>query len=34
MPYRVEIWDALDAHVQALIALIADDAVAGSAFAD
>jgi hypothetical protein len=34
LPYRIEMWDALDAHVEELIALVADHAVARAAFVE
>ena len=34
LPYRIELWDDHDTHVEELIALLADHAVARSAFAE
>jgi hypothetical protein len=34
LPYRVEMWDDHDAHVEELIALVVDHAVARAAFAE
>jgi hypothetical protein len=34
MPYRVELWDNEDTHVEELIAIVADHAVARAAFAE
>ena len=34
LPYRVEMWDDHDSHVEELIALVADHAVARAAFAE
>jgi hypothetical protein len=34
LPYQVEMWDDHDAHVEELIALVADHAVAHTAFAE
>jgi len=34
LPYRIEMWDDRDAHVEELIALVADHAVARAAFAE
>jgi hypothetical protein len=34
LPYRVELWDDGDTHVEELIALVADHAVARAAFAE
>jgi len=34
LPYRVELWDDNDAHVEELIALVGDHAVAQAAFAE
>jgi hypothetical protein len=32
LPYRIEVWDQRDAHVEELIALVGDHAVARAAF--
>jgi len=32
LPYRIEVWDRRDAHVDELIALVGDHAVARAAF--
>ena len=34
LPYRVELWDQKDTHVEELIALAADHAIARAAFAE
>lgn len=34
LPYRVEMWDAHDSHVEELIALVTDHAVARAAFVE
>jgi hypothetical protein len=34
LPYRVELWDDHDSHVEELIALVGDHAVAHAAFAE
>jgi hypothetical protein len=34
LPYRVELWDERDSHVEELIALTIDHAVARAAFAE
>ena len=34
LPYRIEMWDDHDTHVEELIALVGDHAVARSAFAE
>ena len=34
LPYRIELWDDHDTHVEELIALVADHAVARAAFVE
>jgi hypothetical protein len=34
LPYRIEMWDDHDSHVEQLIALVADHAVAHAAFGE
>jgi len=34
LAYRIEMWDALDTHVEELIALVSDHAVARAAFVE
>ena len=32
LPFRIEVWDERDSHVEALVALVGDHAVARAAF--